>query len=85
MLEGILVTLMTMLGKMVLAYFDQKQAKSSADNEAVSNAASQTAQDTSEIADAQATNNAVDRGTAADVAARLREHLAKQGGSGLGS
>lgn len=78
MLSTILTAIATLLGKMVLSYLDTKQAATSASNEAVSDAASQTSQDTATIADAQATNNAVDRGGAADVAARLRKHLSEQ-------
>lgn len=82
MLETILLTVFTYLGKLALSYFDSRQASADAGEKAVSDAANQTAQDTAEIADAQAQNNAIDRGGASDVAARLRKHLGQSGSGG---
>lgn len=53
-----------------------QQSSQDSKDAAVNGAAANTNQDTAVIADAQASNNATDRGTASDVAARLRERLA---------
>lgn len=77
MIKLLLDSFFKALGKTVLAWLEARQKVEADKKAAVEEAAATTAKDTSEIADEQAKNNNVARGSAADVAARLRKQLDK--------
>ncbi|MGO4337891.1 hypothetical protein AB4037_23525 [Labrys sp. KB_33_2] len=83
-LKALVAALISGVANALLAWRDKAKADQDADTAAVEKAANDTLQDTADIADAQAENNARDRGGAADVARRVRDRLAKSkaGGSG---
>lgn len=76
-LKALLGALLSSVAGALLAWRDKAKADKDAQTVAVEKAANDTLQDTAETADAQAGNNARDRGSAADVALRVLERLAK--------
>jgi len=81
-LSALATVFLTAVGKIFLAAWQSDQAAKAQEQAAVDQAAATTAQDVAETADAQAANNARSRGTAADVARRLRQRLAGKAGNG---
>lgn len=84
-LKALLGALISGVASALLAWRDKAKADKDAQTVAVETAANDTLQDTAETADAQAENNARDRGSAADVARRVRDRLAKSKAGGAGS
>ncbi|MDZ5448975.1 hypothetical protein [Labrys sp. ZIDIC5] len=83
--KALLEALLSGVASALLAWRDKAKADKDAQVAAVEKAANDTLQDTAETADAQAENNARDRGSAADVARRVRDSLAKSKTGGSGS
>ena len=82
-LSALFSSVLAALGNMLLSAWKDDRADQDIKQGAVDKAAADTAQDIAETADAQAANNALDRGGARDVAARLRKRLGDQtGGEG---
>ena len=79
-LQWLLAAILAAIGKSVVDIAEQDKANERTAEGAVAKAEVTTQGDIAETADAQAANNAVDRGGARDVAARLRERLAHRAG-----
>jgi hypothetical protein len=77
MWSALATAIATILGQIALRWLDNRTKA----EDAVAEAANQTAKETGEIADVQARNNADAPRTADDVAARLRERLKASSGS----